>query len=219
MTTEIDQTENTQGNTDDVSTGDQDQKSTLLTSEVEDKKATEGDETKEEVKSEQDKSKEESDETKEEVPEEYEDFTLKEGVSINEETLGKFKGVAKELGLSQDKAQKLIDLAAENNESLQKAQLEAWNKTCEGWVTNLKNNPEHGGDNFKETVTRAQRILRDHDKEGELKTFLNESGFGDNDKFIIFLSKIDKAYGEAKVVDGDRADNEMSAADILYGKK
>ena len=55
-------------------------------------------------------------------PIEYEDFTTPEGVTLDEEVLGEFKGIAKELGLPQDKAQKFVDMATQ----LQQKQADAF---------------------------------------------------------------------------------------------
>lgn len=148
------------------------------------------------------------------APEKYE-FNMPEGVTLAKETLGKFEGLAKELNLSQDKAQKLVDLALDHTKNLVEDQAKQWGEIREGWVNDLKNDKEFGGDKFPETCERAKRTLRTFGSESFF-SFLESTGFGDNGELIRMFAKIDKHIGEDKLVDGAYTGPKKSAADLLY---
>ena len=166
---------------------------------------------KEEPKAE-DKKAEEKVEVKE-----YEAFKLPKDVELNKDVLNKFTDLAKGLSLSQEDAQKLIDIASENVSGVVKAQSEAWTKTRDQWVTEIKADKDFGGSKFDETVERAQRTLKAYGSE-KLLSFLDSTGYGDNPDIIRMLARIDKAVSEDKTVNGSPNSSNKSAADILYGK-
>lgn len=150
------------------------------------------------------------------APEKYEAFTLPDGVRIGDSIKGEFETVAKELGLSQQNAQRLVDLAAKNsNTSLENIQSQ-WAKQREDWVNELKGDREFGGDKLNETVTRAQQVLTKFGSE-KLNGFLGQSGYGDNKDLIVMLAKVHKALGEDLPVNGDEAHmNVKDPASVLY---
>lgn len=150
------------------------------------------------------------------APEKYETFTAPEGVTLDQELLGKFSTTAKELNLSQVGAQKLFDLAAENAKAIVAQQQEQARKTREGWVNELKADKEFGGEKFGATVLSAQRTLGKFGSP-KLMADLEDSGFGDNAELIRLLTRVDKATREDTIVDGDPAGADpKSAAETIY---
>ena len=153
------------------------------------------------------------------APGAYEGFKLPEGTEVNEELMGEFTTLAKEMNLPQESAQKLIDLLPKQFEAFAAKQAESWKDTREGWVKDIKEDKELGGEKFDETLERANRVLRNFGSDG-LKTFLADSGFGDSADLIRMLSKLDKALGEDYVVNGDPSGaQEKGAAETLYGNQ
>ena len=181
---------------------------------AEERKPVEG-EVKPESEGEQ--KEEEKEESKEDgSPEKYEDFAVPEGVELNPEMLDKFTVLAKELNLSQENAQKLMDLASDNMQGLMTQQQEQWSSIREGWLKDIKEDSEFGGDNFNETVTRAKRTLKNYGSE-QLVKFLDDSGYGDNSEVIKMLARVDKAMSEDKIVEGKPKGYEgKSLAEIIY---
>lgn len=149
----------------------------------------------------------------------YTDFKLPEGYEIKPDILGKFTGVAKELKLDQDNAQKLVDIAAEHARMIIDAQAEALMRERENWVESIKTDKDFGGAKFNETIERAQRALKTFGS-NELLSLLDSSGLGDNPEVIKLLAKIDKAVGEDRTVDGVSGNNRtgLTAAQLIYGK-
>jgi hypothetical protein len=150
------------------------------------------------------------------APEAYTDFTMEEGAALNETVLGDFKETAKDLGLSQEGAQKLVDLGMKLTEQNAAAQQESWDKTRDGWVEQIKSDTEYGGDKFDATLERANRALRQYGSEGLIQ-FLGDTGYGDNPELIKMFAKIDTATGEDKSIDGSPANTDgRSLADVMY---
>lgn len=163
------------------------------------------------------------------APEKYGDFTAPEGVTLDTEIVGKFTGLAKEFNLTQDGAQKFVDLAAEHQGRILQQQMDKWNEISAEWQTKLKADKEFGGDKFSETVQRAKRALdkfgaQDEDLMTVIKPIAKGGmGLGNNPGVIRLLARFDKATSEDAFVDGDTSGKDnRPAADILYpnqGKK
>ena len=151
------------------------------------------------------------------APEEYTAFELPEGTSLDEETLGKFTSIVKGKNFTQEEAQELISLASGGQEKAAQAQQDYWKGVREGWVKELNEDKEFGGEKVKETTEQAKRTLKAFGSDN-LKTFLEESGFGDNADMVRMLAKIDKALGEDKVVNGNppSGGSNKSAAETIY---
>lgn len=159
---------------------------------------------------------------KEVVPEKYE-FKAPEGMELDPELTDEFSKVAKELELSQEKAQKLADFGPKILQKAAEKQVQQWTEIREGWVNDLKADKEFGGPKLNETVERAKRALNKFDGgDGKLLKLLSApnkggTGFGDNDALIKFLARVDKATSEDSAIDGgDSGKDNRSAADVLY---
>lgn len=153
------------------------------------------------------------------APESYEDFTLPEGVELNEELMGEFKPLAKELNLSQEQAQKLVDLQANEMAKITKAQEQTWNDLNESWVDQAMKDEEIGGKSeteFKEKVAVATKAL---EKFGtpELRQALDLTGAGNHPEILRFAYRVGKALSEDQIV-GSRSSGseEKSPEKVLF---
>lgn len=75
------------------------------------------------------------------APAEYADFTFPQGYEVNPERLGEFHTFAKDMGLSQEKAQKLIDYDAKRQVEAAKQTAEAWSQTTAAWKEQTLSDP------------------------------------------------------------------------------
>lgn len=154
------------------------------------------------------------------APEVYADFTLPENFKSDESTIGKFKEIAKELGLTQEAAQKLVEFQATqsstNVQAFGTAMQAHVDKTANEWATAAKADPEYGGEKFNENLGIAKQAL---DKFGtpELKTLLKESRMGNHPEVIRMLVKAGKAISQDGFVPGRSAAAPKDAASVLYG--
>ena len=146
------------------------------------------------------------------APEKYE-FTPPEGQELDANALSVFEPIAKELGLTQEQAQKLVDIYPQ----IQQQQAEAWSKQVAEWGEQVKADKEIGGDKFNASVGLAQRAL-DQFGNPELREYLNASGLGNHPALVRFCAKVGKSMAEDSFVVPNQG-GQRSAADILYGNK
>jgi hypothetical protein len=151
------------------------------------------------------------------APEEYADFTLPEGFTADGPVLTDFKATAKEMGLTQDAAQKVVDLGAKLVEQTQQQMRDAWAQTTAKWVDTIKTDPEIGGAQMNERVAVAVKAL---DKFGtpELRAALNETGMGNHPEVVRFFHRVGLAISEDTLVTSNtKAAAPKDAAEVLYG--
>lgn len=151
-------------------------------------------------------------EKKPSAPEKYE-FAAPEGQELDANALAVFEPIAKELGLTQEQAQKLVDIYPQ----IQQQQAEAWSKQIADWGEQVKADKEIGGDKFNASVGLAQRAL-DQFGNPELREYLNASGLGNHPALVRFCAKVGKSMAEDSFVVPNQG-GQRSAADILYGNK
>lgn len=162
-----------------------------------------------------DKPAEEKDQKQEGAPEKYE-FTAGEGVELDTEALKDFEPVARDLNLTNEQAQKLVDAYPKIMAGVQQRQAEAWQAQTEQWAADVKADKEIGGDKLTANLSAAQRAL-DLFGTPELKTYLNDTGLGNHPDLVKAFVKIGKAMSEDGMVDGSNQ-GQRSAAEVLYGK-
>ncbi|EMM7412130.1 peptidase [Enterobacter hormaechei] len=148
------------------------------------------------------------------APEKYE-FTAGEGVELDTEALKDFEPVARDLNLTNEQAQKLVDAYPKILAGVQQRQAEAWQKQTEGWAETVKADKEIGGDKLTANLSAAQRAL-DQFGTPELKEYLNATGLGNHPDLVKTFVKIGKAMSEDGMVDGSNQ-GQRSAAEVLYG--
>lgn len=148
------------------------------------------------------------------APEEYADFTLPEGVTMD---LGEFKTIAKELNLPQDGAQKLVAMAAKMQQGTVDSLRTHVDTTAAEWATTARADAEIGGAKFDENLGVAKKAL-DTFGTPELKTLLKESRLGNHPEVIRLLTRAGKAISQDGFVPG-RASPSSTKADheVFYG--
>lgn len=79
------------------------------------------------------------------APEKYA-FTAPEGQELDTSALAQFEPVARELNLTQEQAQKLVDVYPKVLAGVQQQQAESWQKQTEDWTAAVKADKDIGGD-------------------------------------------------------------------------
>ncbi len=160
--------------------------------------------------------KEAEDKAKDEgAPEKYEDFKLPEGIELDKVALDKFLPLAKEADLSQEMAQKFVDLRTEAGQQEVNRQWDVWNKTQNDWVADAKGDSEIGGANFDENVGLAKKTMEAYGNDA-LKDLIDITGAGNHKEFIRFLAKVGKDIGEDKLHVSGSVTKEGSRAARIY---
>ncbi|CAH3814261.1 hypothetical protein AI2762V1_3375 [Enterobacter cloacae] len=148
------------------------------------------------------------------APEKYE-FQAGEGVELDTEALKDFEPVARDLNLTNEQAQKLVDAYPKILAGVQQRQAEAWQAQTEQWAADVKADKEIGGDKLTTNLSAAQRAL-DQFGTPELKEYLEGTGLGNHPELVKAFIKIGKAMSEDGMVDGSNQ-GQRSAAEVLYG--
>ncbi|ENZ8277420.1 peptidase [Klebsiella pneumoniae] len=150
------------------------------------------------------------------APEKYE-FKPAEGQELDTAALEQFEPIARELNLTNEQAQKMVDLyGTKIMPMVQKQQAEAWQAQTEEWAATVKADKEIGGDKLTANLGVAQRAL-DTFGTPELKEYLNGTGLGNHPELVKAFIKVGKAMSEDGMVTGKES-GQRSAAEVLYGK-
>lgn len=151
------------------------------------------------------------------VPEKYE-FKLPEGYALDEALVGEFTPIAKELELSNDKAQKLVEFYTKAEEARAAKAEKEHSEMVSQWVKNAKADPEIGGANLDATIKSAQRALAAFGSES-LKQLLSTTGLSNHPEVIRAFAKAGQHLREDKLVVSEAANAPRSYAERLYGGK
>lgn len=157
----------------------------------------------------------EGDKKAEGAPEKYE-FSAPEGTELDKAAVEQFEPIARELNLSQEQAQKLVDLyGSKVMPQLMKQQAESWQKQVADWGTAAKEDKEIGGDKFGANLEKAKQAMGTF-ATPELREFLESSGMGNHPEMIRLMVKVGAAMSEDNLVTSNEK-GQRSAADVLYG--
>lgn len=139
------------------------------------------------------------------VPEEYADFKVAEGLTLDPEMVAAFKPLAKESGLTQEKAQKFVDLAVQIQQRTLDGIFAAHEERKSTWLKEAQADPEIGEDvkkwdpevkdSAKDSVAvRAfNTIAQNHP---QLRAAVDELGIGNHPEFLRMFYRIGKMMRE-----------------------
>lgn len=146
------------------------------------------------------------------APEKYE-FTAGKDQELDKEAVAAFEPIARELGLSNEQAQKIVDVYGSTiMPQLVKQQADAWQKQVTDWAETVQADKELSS---VESIGNAQKAMEQFGTP-ELKEYLNETGLGNHPELIRIFSKIGKSMSEDGFVGGS-SENARSTADVLFG--
>ncbi len=131
------------------------------------------------------------------VPEKYE-FKAPDGVELDADAVAEFSTVARELGLSQDAAQKVVEKMAVKLHERQTAQLAAnLERFKETQAAAVKADKQLGGDRLNENLAVAEKALATFGTPA-LRELLQKTGLSHN------VEVIRAFYAAGKAIDTDR---------------
>lgn len=142
------------------------------------------------------------------APVNFDSLKLPEGMALDDG----FKGLIGDMKLDGSQAQKLLDYAQENIFSkIQEAQTAKRNETIEKWTQEAKS--QFPGEKLEIAKNAYKQFVTP-----ELKSFLDETGLGNNPAMIGLFYNLGKMMGEGRLVIGGAAPQEKSAGEVLFGK-
>jgi len=128
-------------------------------------------------------------------PDEYADFKMPGGVQLDETLMTDALPLFKEMGLTQDAAQKLVDFQASRVQAEAQKQVDAFNQLKTEWREQSASDKEFGGDAFNENVKLAQSAVNKFGTP-ELKQLMEDYGVGNHPEMLRFMVKVGKLTAE-----------------------
>lgn len=141
----------------------------------------------------------------------YTAFAAPEGYTIDKALVDQVTPLFREAGLTQDQAQKLVDLHVKNAIDSAKAPAATYAKTREGWQAEVRADKEiaaysrdgkTGLDAVQVDVARALNALGDTKLAQDFRSAMDLTGAGDNPAFVRTFWKLAQHIVEGKAVGG-----------------
>jgi hypothetical protein len=159
------------------------------------------------------------------VPETY-TFEPPEGIEIDEDTQGRideFSETAREMGLTQQQYQSLIEYDINRVQQLNDVAVESWGRQVEEWRKSAKADKEIGGEKFTENLKVAESALKqfgDTDLRALFKSPSPENpaglAIGNHPAMLRFLNRVGKAIAEPSLLQGDAAPQTEGTLKRMY---
>lgn len=161
-------------------------------------------EAKPETKTEGDKKPE----TKSTAPETYADYKVPEGFTLDAEVKTQADALFKDLGLTQDQAQKSIDLYTKLTSEAAKAPYAEYQKMTDGWRTEAEAHPDlrgklGKGEEINVRISKALDSLGDPALATSFKELMDLTGAGNHPAFIRVINELSKSRVEGTHVSGN----------------
>ena len=134
------------------------------------------------------------------APIKYDAFKLPDGIKLDDKELGKFTELAGKAQIPQDVAQSLVDLyvAERQNDVTQAAanQRKVWDTLNDTWKTELRNDPELGGNRLETSLSLAKAVVEEYlfpAEQAEYMAHMRNNGMGNYKLHVKLLHNIGKA--------------------------
>jgi hypothetical protein len=147
------------------------------------------------------------------APEKYGDFKLPEGVTVDPEAMTSFQTTAKEMNLTQEQAQKLVDFQAGLVQKSQEAMVKGYDELKTAW---RDESIKSLGPKADEQLAFAAKT-RERFGSPELNEILKETGLGNHPAIVKLFVGIGKAISEDNLAEGTPAGGEKSVAERIFG--
>lgn len=160
------------------------------------------------------------------APEKYEDFKTPEGFKFDEKVIPEIQATFKDLGLTQDQGQKLVDFYAKNFSEAAKAPYDAWANTQREWGEEIASRFGDKADSIRGDINSAINTVLPPSLAKSFRTALDLTGAGTNPDLVEGLSILLKPHFEGRPVLGGKPSPEgqkapsagpVSIADAMYG--
>lgn len=151
------------------------------------------------------------------VPEKY-DLKLAKDSLLKEDALSALSELSKDMGLSNDQAQKLVEAHEAVLVTYQNALKEAHDKEVDEWGSQIKNDKVVGGDKFEQNATIANKAIEKFGS-NEFKDLLQKTGYGNHPELFRFVLAVGRAMGNDNPPRGGSGmtGQRKATAEVLYG--
>lgn len=140
------------------------------------------------------------------APEKYEDFKLPEGFTLEAEALAQAHTLFKELGVSQEGAQKLIDFHVKSTQEAFDAPFNHWADMQKEWRDQIAADQTLAPrlPQIKENYSKMLGAMGDPALEKDFREMVEYTGAGNHPSFIKMMDKISAHFSEGKGVQGGK---------------
>lgn len=147
----------------------------------------------------------------------YGEFKLPEGVTVDADSLKPATELFAETGLNQDQAQKFIDLAMARETAAAHKSVQAFVDLQNQWVSEIKADPDIGGDRLKTSLASANRAIDRLNVPG-LREALNFTGAGNHPAIVKAFVRLGQMIAEDRFRPGHLARPQVprSPAEVIY---
>jgi hypothetical protein len=156
---------------------------------------------------------EEKQEVKSTAPEKYE-FKVPEGIELDTKLVDAVTPIFKEIGISQEHAQKLFDAYTPYVQQQMKVQQEeaitTWNKQINDWKAETT---KELGANLKTELSLAGKFIQKYGTP-KLREILNETGLGNHPEVVKAFAKAGKSISEDTFVDPGKTKKPTEGIDL-----
>lgn len=134
------------------------------------------------------------------APESYEEFAIPDGATLDSDVVSAFAEISKELNLSQEQAQSMINKVAPVMAARQMEQVKAIHAQ---WTEEAKADPEIGGSEMPKKMSVAKGFVDKFASDG-LKEMIRNSGLGSNPEFLRMCYRAGQAFSQDTFVGGEQ---------------
>lgn len=146
------------------------------------------------------------------APEVYEFKAPETGEPLDAQVLDTYKQAARELDLTQEQAQTLIDRVAPIMQERQRSHIA---ETVQTWADTAQADQEFGGDALHENLATAKKAM-DAFATPELKDLLTQSGLGNHPEVIRLFYRTGKAISEDRLLPSGNTSTDIPDARRLF---
>ncbi len=159
------------------------------------------------------------------APETYAEFTIPDGLTMDEAGMTEFQALAKEQDLTQEQAQKLLEFGGSKIKDMVTAPYRMWNELQTTWQAEINADPEIGGTHLEDTIAAAAELykispsnpyVKSETEAKALQDALNLTGVGNNPAMVRLFARIGMSLREPAPLSGGVVPQEKNILDSLY---
>jgi hypothetical protein len=140
------------------------------------------------------------------APTEYGDWKVPDGFTLDDTVKGEVNTMFKELNLTQDQGQKLVDYYVKQVQAVANEPYETYRQMRNEWATETQGDPEVGGRNLEQTKQTISKALDQYPDQNVVKAFkekMDLTGAGDLLPFVKIFHWLAKQVTEGAHVRGN----------------
>ncbi len=152
------------------------------------------------------------------APPNYEAFKLPDGVTLDDDAMGKATALFQQARLDQAMAQKFVDLAMGREQAASQRNMQAFTDLQNKWTGEIKADPEIGGDRLAAGLAAAAHAIDRLGVPG-LREALTVTGAGNHPAVVKAFVRLGQMLSEDRFQPGRDAAPAAprSPADVIYG--